>query len=139
MKILTATMSPLRILIVDDHVDAATTLAGAIRLLGHTVQVANDGASAIMAAERFRPQIVLLDLQLPDMVGFETCGRIRLALKEELIAVFAVTGWGDDAVRERVLQSGFDGHFLKPVKLEELLDAMEARVGGADSSRGNGG
>jgi CheY-like chemotaxis protein len=124
-------MSPLRILIVDDHLDAATSLAGAIRLLGHIVQVANDGASAMMAAERFRPEIVLLDLHLPDMVGFETCNRIRQTLKDEVMAIFAVTGWGDDAVIERVLKSGFDGHFLKPVKLEDLLEAIEARVVGA--------
>lgn len=119
-------MTSRRILIVDDNRDAVAMLASGLRKIGHIVQVAFDGASAVMAAERFRPEIAMLDLGLPDMAGFETCIRIRQSLQGELLAAFAVTGWSSDEVREQSSQAGFDKHFVKPVKIEDLANAIGA-------------
>ena len=111
----------LSILVVDDNVDAADSLAAALALSGHTTQVAYDALAALAAAVDFRPEVALLDLGLPHMDGFELAGRLRSQPAGERMRIVAVSGYGQTADRERTREAGFDGHFTKPVALEALL------------------
>ncbi len=116
-----------RILVVDDNVDAADTLAMALELLGHTVRTAHNAAAALTEAERFRPALMLLDIGLPDMNGYEVAKRIRALAWGGAITLVAATGWGQDADRERARLAGFDDHLVKPIefaRLSGLLDKL---------------
>jgi len=113
-----------RILIVDDNRDGANSLAMVLRMLGNHVHITYDGIAAIIAAEAFRPNLVLLDIGLPRMDGHEVCRRIREQPWGKDMVLVAVTGWGQDEDRRRSLESGFDHHLVKPVNpadLEKLL------------------
>jgi PAS domain S-box-containing protein len=111
---------PRRVLIVDDNVDNADSLATLLKLGGHETHTAYDGAAGVELAERFRPDVVLLDLGLPNLSGMEACRRIRGKPwgKEMLIA--ALTGWGQDKDRQDSLAAGFDEHLVKPVALATI-------------------
>jgi CheY-like chemotaxis protein len=111
------------VLVVDDNRDAAELLAEAMRTAGHSVRIAFDGPSALAEAERFRPELGLLDIGLPLMDGYE----LARALGERVpgIKLVAVTGYGQDADRARTLQAGFCEHFVKPVELADVLAAIE--------------
>jgi CheY-like chemotaxis protein len=113
----------LRALIVDDNRDAATMLAEAMRSFGYDVQVASDGPAALAVAPAFKPHVVLLDLGLPVMDGYEVADRLRRAGVSGL--PIAVTGYGQEADRARSRASGFVAHFVKPVDLEELQRSLE--------------
>ena len=111
------------VLIVDDNVDQADSLAALCRVLGHEVQVAYDGESALQTARRTPPEIVFLDITLPGMDGYEVASRLRAELGSRLQLV-AVSGRGRDEDRERALGAGFDHFLLKPLDptfLESLL------------------
>jgi signal transduction histidine kinase/CheY-like chemotaxis protein len=112
-----------RVLVVDDNRDAAELLAEAMRAVGHTVRIAFDGPSALAEAERFQPELGLLDIGLPLMDGYE----LARALGERVpgIKLVAVTGYGQDGDRARTLQAGFREHFVKPVELADVLAAIE--------------
>ena len=113
-----------RILIVDDNRDGANSLAMVLRMLGNHVHITYDGIAAIIAAEAFRPNLMLLDIGLPRMDGHEVCRRIREQPWGRDIVLVAVTGWGQEEDRRRSLESGFDHHLVKPVNpadLEKLL------------------
>jgi CheY-like chemotaxis protein len=115
-----------RILVVDDNVDSADTMAEILKLWGHEVETAHDGPGALEAARAYRPDAVLLDLGLPLMDGFETARRLR----EEGLAklLVAVTGFGAAEDRRRAKEAGFDTHLTKPVSpdaLRRVLDASE--------------
>jgi CheY-like chemotaxis protein len=116
-----------RVLVVDDNADAAESLAMLIRQWGGIAWAANDGPTAIARAQEFSPEVVLLDLGMPGMDGYETCRRLReLGTKA---CIVALTGWGHDSDKHRVLRSGFDAHLTKPadpVELEQLLVAGRA-------------
>ncbi len=112
----------------DDNQDAANSLARCMKVLGHLVQVAYDGPTGIELANQFRPEVVLLDIGLREMSGFDVCQSIRQSLRGELIAAFAITGWGEDELKDRAASSGFDMHFLKPVKIVELEIAINRLV-----------
>jgi CheY-like chemotaxis protein len=123
----TASVGPSRpaanVLIVDDNVDQADSLAALCRVLGHEVQVAYDGESALQTARRARPGIVFLDITLPGMDGYDVASRLRAELGSRLQLV-AVSGRGRDEDRERALGAGFDHFLLKPLDpafLESLL------------------
>src|SRR5262245_26391273 len=113
-----------RILVVEDNVDAADSLAMLLRLLGNDVRTAHDGPAALAAARAYRPDVVLLDLGLPRMSGYEVCRRLR----EEHFAngplVVALTGYGQDEDRRRTREAGFDRHLVKPVNPEELREVL---------------
>jgi CheY-like chemotaxis protein len=114
---------PASVLIVDDNVDQADSLAALCRVLGHDVQVAYDGESALQCARRTRPEIVFLDITLPGMDGYDVAARLRAELGSRLQLV-AVSGRGRDEDRERALGAGFDHFLLKPLDpsfLESLL------------------
>ena len=113
-----------RILVVDDVADAANTLAMLLAATGHQTQVAYDGPNAISAARVFHPEVVLLDIGLPGMSGFEVAERLRQEPKGGQLLVVAVTGYDQEEDRLRSKEAGFDHHLVKPVSpqaLEELL------------------
>ena len=113
-----------KILVVDDNVDAAEMLATLLELEGHAPTVAYDGASAIEQFERARPDVVLLDLGLPDLDGLEVARHMRARSPQVLLV--AVTGYGDESIRARSREAGFDHHLLKPVDFD-VLRAMLSR------------
>ena len=118
--------SPHRVLVVDDNEDAAISLAMLLKLSGNETCTAHDGPHALRAAEEFRPDLVLLDLGMPEMSGHEVCRRIRAQPWGKAMRVLALTGWGQEQDRLKTEQAGFDGHLVKPLdpgKLEELLRA----------------
>ena len=121
--------APRRVLVVDDNIDAALSLAKVLRLLyGQEVQTAHDGPSAIELAEAFRPEIVLLDIGLPEMSGHEVAQALRKTPWCEACLLVAVTGWGQDADRERSHAAGFDLHLVKPVSADTILDLLTGKL-----------
>jgi len=104
-----------RILVADDNVDSANTLATLLGLLGHDTRVAHDGIEAVEAAEAFRPDIVLLDIGMPRLNGHDACRRIRALDWAGSVAIVAVTGWGQDQDRAFSREAGFDLHLVKPL------------------------
>jgi DNA-binding response OmpR family regulator len=111
----------LRILVVDDNRDAADSLAMLLRITGHETHTAHDGEEAIAAARRLEPAVILLDLGLPRLNGFETCREIRQQAWARDAVIVALTGWGQDDDRRRSSEAGFDAHLVKPVDHTELL------------------
>jgi CheY-like chemotaxis protein len=105
---------------VDDNADAAELLAESLQALGHTTHLAFDGPGAIVAAREFLPEVVLLDLGLPVMDGFEVAGQLRSERQFNDVAIVAVTGYGQALDRERTREAGFDDHIVKPVDLDYL-------------------
>lgn len=113
-------VKPRRVLVVDDNVDAAISLARLFTLKGHQVKTAHDGLSGIQEVTSFRPEVVLLDLGMPGIDGFETARRIRASEPGHKVLLIALTGWGLEEDRRRTRDSGFDHHFVKPVNFSEL-------------------
>jgi CheY-like chemotaxis protein len=113
-----------RILIVDDNVDSADSLAMMLRMSGHDVQTAYSGQAALAAAMEYEPSIVLLDIGLPEVDGYEIARQLRQRAEFKAVWLIAITGYGQDADLQRSRDAGFDHHLVKPVdpqKLEELL------------------
>jgi signal transduction histidine kinase len=109
----------LRILVVDDSRDSAESLAMLLRMAGHEVFVAHDGLQAVELATAERPSVMLLDIGLPGMDGYEVCRRVRAqGLSNTLIV--AMTGYGQERDRQRSSEAGFNGHTVKPVEIEEI-------------------
>jgi CheY-like chemotaxis protein len=109
-----------RILVVDDNVDAAESLALLLSLEGREVRVAYDGPAALSAASDFRPEMVFLDLGMPGMDGYEVARRLREQPELRGAVLVALTGWGEAEDRERSQQAGFDHHLVKPAQLAKL-------------------
>jgi len=121
---------PTRILLADDNRDAADALAMLLRLEGHDVHLAHDGVEAVQAASALAPDVVLLDIGMPKLNGYDACRRIRGTASGRHIALFALTGFGQQQDRIRSEDAGFDGHFVKPIDLEALrrrLASLSAR------------
>jgi CheY-like chemotaxis protein len=116
----------LRILIVDDNVDSAESLALLLQFGGHDTEVAFDGREGLEACERVRPDAILLDIGLPLMSGLEVCQRIRETPEGRSIVIIALTGWGQEDDRERSAAAGFDGHIVKPVDHDALLALLDS-------------
>lgn len=113
-------MPCLRILIVEDQVDSAETLAVVLRLEGHEVRVAYDGESALDVAAAFTPDVALLDIGLPRLSGYALAERMRALPAAADAFLVAVTGFGEDHDRARALECGFDLHLTKPVDVDVL-------------------
>ncbi|MEX2315850.1 MAG: ATP-binding protein [Pirellulales bacterium] len=109
-----------RILVVDDNRDSARSLALLLSITGHEMHTAYDGVEALEAAERFRPEVVLLDIGLPKMNGYDACRAMRECAWGKEITIIALTGWGQDDFRNKSKQAGFDGHLVKPVEFAVL-------------------
>jgi CheY-like chemotaxis protein/two-component sensor histidine kinase len=116
----------LRVLVVDDNADARQMLADAVSDCGHDVSVAADGASAIEVATRVRPELILLDIGLPDIDGYEVARRLRAT--HTTAALVAVTGYGQTRDRERAREAGFDAHLVKPLDLDALTALLVDRA-----------
>jgi signal transduction histidine kinase len=117
-------VSPRRILVADDNSDAVEALALQLRLAGHEVRSANDGVEALEVAETFAPQVVLLDLGMPRMDGYETAREIRRKWWGKSATLVALTGWGGQQDRQKTTDAGFDAHLVKPVTEFDLFQAI---------------
>jgi PAS domain S-box-containing protein len=116
-----------RVLVVDDNQDGAESMAEMLRLLGDEVLTANDGLEALVAAEAFRPEVILMDVGMPRLNGLDATQRIREQPWGDNIAIIALTGWGQESDRDRSHSAGCNGHLVKPVSLPEL-EKMIAEV-----------
>lgn len=118
-----------RVLIVDDNDDSVESLAMLLAFFGHEVEKASDGESPMVAAERFAPDTILLDLGMPGMSGYEVCRAIRSQPWGVPMTLIALMGWGQIEDRECTREAGFDHHLVKPVEpavLRELLSRTAA-------------
>jgi signal transduction histidine kinase len=123
------TASGLRVLVVDDNVDAARSLAMMVRILGHDPSVAHDGQSAVEKALREQPEVVLLDIGLPNLNGYQACRALRQQGLESALIV-AVTGYGQESDRQLAAEAGFDRHLVKPVGLPIIQKMLDDRAQG---------
>jgi CheY-like chemotaxis protein len=115
-----------RVLVADDNRDAADSLAAILRLGGHDVHAVHDGQAAVEAAERFRPDLALLDIGMPKLNGYEAARQIRGQPWGRRMVLVAITGWGQEDDRRRATEAGFDAHLTKPTDpaaLNQLLAA----------------
>lgn len=115
-----------RILVVDDNYDSAKTLSVMLELMGNETHSAHDGLAAVEAAEAFRPDLILLDIGLPKLNGYDACRRIRDQPWSQGMVIVAITGWGQDEDRCRSRDAGFDEHLVKPVDVDELTRILAA-------------
>jgi signal transduction histidine kinase/ActR/RegA family two-component response regulator len=113
-----------KILVVDDNVDAASTLGALLALQGASVEVAHDGAQALAQIRQQRPEAVVMDIGMPVMNGYETARAIRNAMPRDAPTLIALTGWGQYADKARALDAGFDFHFVKPLQIDELIGCL---------------
>jgi CheY-like chemotaxis protein len=123
----------LRILVVEDHADTAASLAELLRLYGHEIRVAGNGAEALCQVESSPPDVVLLDIGLPGMDGWEVARRLRLSPGGRMPLLMAITGYGQEADRERSRRAGSHLHLLKPVdsvESQQLLRRFQATLAG---------
>jgi len=115
---------PRRVLVVDDNEPSAMTLSWAMELYGCEVRTCFDGLSAVSVAHEFQPELVLLDLGMPQMDGYEVCRQLREDPVLQKTRVFAQTGWGDAETRKRTSEAGFDDHMTKPIDLVALVNRL---------------
>ena len=113
-----------RILVVDDSRDSAESMAMLLKLLGHEVQVAHDGLEAVEGAAAFQPNVILLDIGLPRLNGYEAARRIREQQRHESLTLVALTGWDQEEDRRRSEEAGFDAHLVKPVDFAALTTLL---------------
>jgi DNA-binding response OmpR family regulator len=118
-------MDPRRILVVDDNIDAADSLGMLLQVRGDEVRVAYDGLEALKVAGDFDPQVVLLDIGMPKVSGYDVARRLREA-RGDAVFIIAISGWGQEGDRKRARESGFDHHFTKPVDFEALLALIDS-------------
>ncbi len=121
---------PLRVLIVDDNQDALLSVAELLRMVGHEVQTAISGPTALAVLRGFRPDVAILDIGLPGMDGFELAGQVRALLGNPQPRLIAMTGYGQETDRDRSVAAGFDLHLVKPVDLDVLLRSLADRPNG---------
>ena len=115
----------LRLLVVDDNVDAAQALSSLLRLGGHSVRVAADGSEALRSVVEFDPQVIFLDIGMPGMSGDEVAQALRRMPIGERLVIAAVTGWGSSEDKARARDAGFDYHLTKPVDLDAIERILE--------------
>jgi CheY-like chemotaxis protein len=119
----------LRILVVDDNIDAAQTLCLLLEMQGHTVLTEFDGESALHCARQERPAVMLLDIGLPDMDGYELARRLRTMPETRGAKLVALTGYGQAGDRERTRAAGFDYHLVKPASLSQVMEVLAEIAG----------
>jgi PAS domain S-box-containing protein len=125
-----------RILVVDDNQDSATSMAMMLKLTGNQVRTAHDGVEAVEAAESFRPQVILMDVGMPRLNGYEATRRIRDQHWGRSVTIVALTGWGQEGDKGRSREAGCDGHLVKPVSLPDLERLLaELSYGGEGLAR----
>jgi CheY-like chemotaxis protein len=114
------------ILIVDDNVDAAASLGMLLELAGNEVLVSHSGTDAIAAARLYHPSIVILDIGMPQLDGYQVAAALRREARGSELLLIALTGWGQTEDKQRALQAGFDYHFTKPVELDAIQNTIAA-------------
>jgi CheY-like chemotaxis protein len=124
-----------RILVVDDNRDAADSLGMLLRALGADVCVVYDGAQALDSFGEFSPSVVLLDVGMPGMDGYQVARRLRETRPQSRASIIALTGWGQDQDRKRAMEAGFDHHLIKPVELAALQKLLARFDGGVSTPR----
>ncbi|MRX07429.1 response regulator [Pseudoduganella sp. FT25W] len=117
----------MQVLVVDDNQDAADSLAALLEIDGFDVHAVYDGMAAVAAVERQAPDMIIMDLGMPGMDGYETARAIRQKPGAERILLLALTGWGQGDARRRTVEAGFDHHLVKPVELEQIVRLAGAR------------
>jgi len=115
------------ILVVDDNADAAASMAHLLRMVGHDVEIEHDGRAALGHIARSKPDVLLLDIGLPGMSGYEVAKHARARPEGQGLRIYALTGYGQEQDRQRAMESGFDGHLVKPVAPAELLALIDER------------
>jgi len=113
-----------RVLVVDDNQDAADSLAMLLGVRGEEVRIAYDGAQALEVERDFKPDVVLLDIGLPAVSGYDVAERIR-GKRGDKVLIVAITGWGQEKDLRRAEDAGIDHHFTKPVDFEALVALIE--------------
>ena len=113
-----------RILVVDDNRDSADSMALLLKLSGNETHTAADGLEAIEAAQSLRPDVILLDIGLPSLNGYEVCRRIRAQDWGKRMVLVALTGWGQDDDRKKSSEAGFNAHVVKPVEFDDLVKLL---------------
>ena len=121
-----AVVRPLRVLVVDDNVDTVLSFSILLRASGHDVFTANDGLLAVQVANEQHPDVVLLDIGLPGLNGYEVAKRIRKQKGGNEIVLIALTGYGQDTDRELSAQAGFNHHLVKPARLDQVKEILAA-------------
>ncbi|MEI7446949.1 MAG: response regulator [Burkholderiales bacterium] len=116
------------VLVVDDNVDSAQSMSLLLGLEGYAVECAYDGEEALVRAERFAPEVVLLDLGLPRFSGYEVARRLRATPRGDLLLLVAVSGYGRERDRQAAREAGFDLHITKPADPDEVLRVLADRV-----------
>jgi len=132
-----ASASPLRVLVVEDHADSAEMMAFLLQLAGHEVRTASEGPVALDLARTFQPQVVLCDIGLPGMSGYDVAARLRADPAHARTRLIALSGYGQEEDRRRSQQAGFDYHLTKPVS-PDVLGALLGSLRPEESARGNG-
>lgn len=117
----------LSVLVVDDNLDAQATLTMYLEIQGHHVKGASNGHDALSLAERLKPQLIILDIGLPDINGYEVCQNIRRQSWGNGLVVIALSGWGQKEDKDKAKLAGFDEHFTKPLDLFELAKFLEKK------------
>jgi CheY-like chemotaxis protein len=110
----------LKVLVIDDNEDAAETLSTLLSLDGHDTRMVNDGRAALEVAFAFMPDMIFLDIGMPDMNGYEIIAALRKMEAAKLAVIVAVTGWGTESDRQQTRQAGFDYHLTKPASYEDV-------------------
>lgn len=114
-----------KVLIVDDNADAACMLSMFIGAHGHETAVANSGAEALAIAPSFEPEVIFLDLGMPEMSGYDVAQALRKIPSLSHVYIAALTGWNDKATRERVASTGFNKHLTKPADVQVVLQLLD--------------
>jgi CheY-like chemotaxis protein len=127
MDDLRASAGAVRVLIVEDNLGIAMMMSALLGRLGHEVRTVHDGQAALAAVEEYRPQLVLLDIGLPQLSGYEVARRMRALEAGRQAILVALTGYGLDSDREAAFEAGFDEHLVKPIGLD-TLQALLARA-----------
>jgi CheY-like chemotaxis protein len=123
-----------KVLVVDDNLDSAESLAVLLRVAGHEAHIAADGLSALEVFDSFRPNAVVLDIGLPKMDGYAVARELRARYPGARLQLLALTGYGRDEDRARSREAGFDGHLTKPVEFERLLELLRREAADAPSA-----
>jgi len=129
-EMVTAATSLLQVLIVDDNVDAATTLQLLVETMGHQTRIAHTGLAALAAVRGHRPDVMLLDIGLPEIDGYEVARRIRQQSQHRDIVLVAMTGYGQEADRQRAKEAGFDHHLVKPADFAKVRQILSTVIDG---------
>jgi CheY-like chemotaxis protein len=116
-----------RILVVDDNEDSANSLTMLLRLAGNETRTAYNGLDAVSSARDYQPEVIILDIGLPELNGYDAARRIRQLPGGKDLLLIALTGWGQEEDQRKSKEAGFNAHMVKPVNYEQLMNLLAAR------------